>query len=108
LCKTNFSSPQGKGTVKALAERIAKRRPNARGFSAQNLWRMRRFYETCRGQPKLSPLLSELSWTHNLFIMGKCKRDEEREFYLRLAQAQKWHSRELERQINGSFFERTE
>src|SRR5262249_6568271 len=36
----------GQGTVKALAEHIAKRRPNARGFSAQNPWRMRQFYET--------------------------------------------------------------
>ncbi|MGO9471644.1 MAG: PDDEXK nuclease domain-containing protein [Isosphaeraceae bacterium] len=97
----------GQGTVKALAERIAKRRPNARGFSAPNLWRMRQFYETYRGQPKLSPLLRELSWTHNLLIIGKCKREEEREFYLRLAHAQKWHSRDLERQINGAFFERT-
>jgi hypothetical protein len=34
-----------------------------------------------------------LSWTHNLFILGKCKRDEEREFYLRLAAGQKWTSR---------------
>jgi predicted nuclease of restriction endonuclease-like (RecB) superfamily len=97
----------GQGTVKALAERIARRRPNARGFSAQNLWRMRQFYETYRGQPKLSSLLRELSWTHNLLIMGKCKRDEEREFYLRLAHAQCWQTRELERQINGALFERT-
>jgi predicted nuclease of restriction endonuclease-like (RecB) superfamily len=97
----------GQGTVKALAGRIAQRRPNARGFSAQNLWRMRQFYETYRGQPKLSALLRELSWTHNLLIMGKCKRNEEREFYLRLANIQRWHSRELERQINGALFERT-
>jgi predicted nuclease of restriction endonuclease-like (RecB) superfamily len=96
----------GQGTVKALAGRIAKRRPNARGFSAPNLWRMRQFYETYRGQPKLSSLLRELSWTHNLLIMGKCKRDEEREFYLRLAHAQRWQTRELERQINGALFER--
>jgi predicted nuclease of restriction endonuclease-like (RecB) superfamily len=97
----------GQGTVKALAERLAQRRPNARGFSAQNLWRMRQFYQTYRGQPKLSALLRELSWTHNLLVMGKCKRDEEREFYLRLAHAQRWHTRELERQINGALFERT-
>jgi predicted nuclease of restriction endonuclease-like (RecB) superfamily len=97
----------GQGTVKALAERIARRRPNARGFSAQNLWRMRQFYETYRGRPKLSSLLRELSWTHNLLVMGKCKRDEEREFYLRLAHAQRWQTRELERQINGALFERT-
>jgi len=29
-------------------------------FSAQNLWRMRQFYETYRDDPKLSPLLREL------------------------------------------------
>ena len=48
-----------------------------------------------------------MSWTHNLLILGKCKRDDEREFYLRLAHGQKWPSRELERQINGALFERT-
>ncbi len=52
-------------------------------------------------EPKLSALLRELSWTNNLLILGKCKRDEEREFYLRLAASQKWSSRELERQLNG-------
>jgi predicted nuclease of restriction endonuclease-like (RecB) superfamily len=97
----------GQGTVKALARHIGNRRPNTRGFSAQNLWRMRQFYETYRDNPKLSPLLRELSWTHNLLVMGKCKREEEREFYLRLANGQKWPSRELERQINGALFERT-
>jgi predicted nuclease of restriction endonuclease-like (RecB) superfamily len=97
----------GQGTVEALAEHIRQRQPNARGFSAQNLWRMRQLYETYRDQPKLSALLRELTWTHNLFILGKCKRDEEREFYLRLATGQKWTSRELERQINGALFERT-
>jgi predicted nuclease of restriction endonuclease-like (RecB) superfamily len=96
----------GQGTVEVLSETIRRRYPTMRGFSAQNLWRMRQFYETYRDQPKLSALLRELSWTHNLFIMGKCKRDEEREFYLRLAQSQQWPSRELERQINGALFER--
>jgi hypothetical protein len=69
--------------VQALAKHIAKQRPGSRGFSAQNLWRMRQFYDTYSRQPKLSALLRELSWTHNLLIMGKCKRDEEREFYFR-------------------------
>ena len=77
------------------------------GFSARNLWRMMQFYETYRDKPKLSALLTDLSWTHNLLILGKCKRDDEREFYLRLAHGQKWPSRELERQINGALFERT-
>ena len=74
----------GQGTVAALAEYIRARRPNARGFSASNLWRMMQFYGTYRGLPKLAPLVRVLSWTHNLLIMSRSKRDEEREFYLRL------------------------
>jgi predicted nuclease of restriction endonuclease-like (RecB) superfamily len=67
---------------------------------------MRQFFETYRSQPKLSAVLRELNWTNNLMILGKCKRDEERDFYLRLAATQKWSSRELERQINSALFER--
>jgi predicted nuclease of restriction endonuclease-like (RecB) superfamily len=96
----------GQGTVNALAEHIGKRRSNAIGFSPRNLWRMRQFYETYRGQPKLSPLVTELSWTHNLLIMSRCKRDEEREFYLRVCIREKWGKRELQRQLDGALFER--
>jgi hypothetical protein len=53
----------GQGTVVALAEYIRARRPNARGFSASNLWRMMPFYETYRGLPNLAPLVRVLSWT---------------------------------------------
>ena len=42
---------------------------------------MRQFFETYRGAPKLAPLVRELSWTHNLLIVGKCKRAAEREFF---------------------------
>ena len=96
----------GKSTIAFLAAYIRRRDPNARGFSAQNLWRMRQFYETWRGEKKLSALLRELSWTNNLLILGKCKRPEEREFYLGLAAREKWSSRQLERQIDSALFER--
>lgn len=45
---------------------------------------------TYQGHSKLAPLVRELPWTHNLLIMSRCKRDEEREFYLRLATREKW------------------
>lgn len=60
------SAGWGQGTVRELAEYIYRRVPNARGFSAQNLWRMKQFFETYRGLPKLSALLRELPWTHRL------------------------------------------
>ncbi|HTU92748.1 MAG TPA: PDDEXK nuclease domain-containing protein [Gemmataceae bacterium] len=55
----------------------------------------------------LATLLRELSWSHNLAIMSRSKRDEEREFYLRMATRERWSFRELQRQLNGSLFERT-
>ena len=97
----------GQRTVEALAETIQRRYPGMMGYSARNLWRMSQFFDTYHDQPKLSPLVAELSWTHNLLIMSRCKRDEEREFYLRLCQREKWGKRELERQLAGALFERT-
>lgn len=97
----------GKGTVEALAEYIRRRQPNARGYSASNLWRMMQFFETYRDQPILATLLRELAWSHNLAIMSRSKRDEEREFYLRMAIRERWSFRALQRQLNGALFERT-
>ena len=96
----------GKGTVSALAAYIQRRHPGLRGFSAQNLWRMRQFFDTYSEQPKLSPLVRELPWTHHLIILGQSKRPEEREFYLRLAIRERWGKRELERQLRAATFER--
>jgi predicted nuclease of restriction endonuclease-like (RecB) superfamily len=96
----------GQGTVEALAEYIRRKQPNARGFSASNLWRMMQFYQTYRDQPKLATLSRELSWSHNLAILSRSKRDEEREFYLRMAIRERWSFRELQRQLDSALFER--
>lgn len=97
----------GKGTVEELADYIHRRQPNARGFSARNLWRMMQLFETYRGSPILSPLVTELSWTHHLVIMSRSKTAEEREFYLRICVCDQWPKRELERQLDSGLFERT-
>ena len=60
-----------KGTVVQLAAYIARREPGRRGFSPQNLWRMRQFYEAYRQQEKLSSLLRVLAWTHHMIILGQ-------------------------------------
>lgn len=48
------------GTVVHLAAYIAQREPGLRGFSPQNLWRMRQFFAAYRDDPKLSTALREL------------------------------------------------
>lgn len=96
----------GMATVQSLATFIHRNEPHATGFSSQNLWRMRQFYEEYKGNTKLSPLVRELSWSHNLLILGKCTTPEERVFYLRKSLQERWGKRELERQIDSGLFER--
>ena len=97
----------GKSVVTEFSEFLRHRYPASKGFSAQNIWRMKQFYETYRGNEKLSPLVREISWTNNLLILTGCKTDEAREFYLRLCAANNYSKRELDRQINSMLFERT-
>ena len=68
---------------------------------------MMQFYQTYKDFPKLSTLLRQISWSHNLAIFSRCKSVEEREFYLKLAKQENYSFRELERQISASLFERT-
>ena len=96
----------GAGVVEQLAQHIATTQPGLRGFSAKNIWRMRQVFEAYRDSPILSALLRELPWTHNLIILSRSKRPEEREFYLKRAAQEKWSSRELERQFDAALFER--
>ena len=89
----------GTGTVAELSRTIQRKYPGMTGYSASNLWRMTQFYEMYCEQPKLATVLRVLSWSHNLAILSRCKRKEEREFYLRLAHREHWTFRELQRQL---------
>ena len=95
-----------KGTVVQLAAYVARREPGKRGFSAQNLWRMRQFYQAYPAAANLSTGLRDLPWSSHLHILSRSKRPEEREFYLRMAVQQRWQVREVARQIDTGLFQR--
>ena len=97
----------GDGVVPQLAAHLAQTQPGLRGFTARNLFRMRQLYEAYKDDEKVSALLRQLPWTHNLIILNQSKRPEEREFYLRQAIKEQWSKRELERQFKTALFERT-
>jgi len=100
-------SEWGDSVVTELARFIQQNEPEIKGFSDKNIWRMKQFYETYKDCPKLSTVLREISWTHNLAIFSRCKTAEEREFYLKLAKQESYSYRELDRQISASTFERS-
>jgi predicted nuclease of restriction endonuclease-like (RecB) superfamily len=100
------SAAWGEGVVAELARYIQRRHPNLRGFTRASLFRMRQFYEAYRHDKKVAPLVRQLPWSHNLIILGRCKRRGEREFYLRMAIKEHWGKRQLERQLRACLFER--
>ena len=97
----------GEGVVDRLARHLARTLPGLRGFTRRNLFRMRQFYEAYGGDKKVTPLVTQLPWTHNLIVLTQSKRPEERAFYLRMAIQERWGKRELERQFRQALFERT-
>lgn len=96
----------GEGVVEQLAQHLARTQPGLKGFTRRNLFRMRQFYEAYPDPQLVTALLTQLPWTHNLIILSRSKRPEEREFYLKMAAQEKWSSRELERQFDTALFER--
>ena len=96
----------GESVVEQLAQHLASTQPGLKGFTRRNLFRMRQFYDVYREPQLVTALLTQLPWTHNLIILSRSKRPEEREFYLKMAAQEKWSSRELERQYDTALFER--
>ena len=96
----------GKGIVNNLSNYLKETEPELKGFSSQNLWRMKQFYEAYKDLPKLSILLREIPWSHNMTILSSAKIIKEREFYIRLTIKERLSFRELERQIDSGLYER--
>lgn len=84
----------GKNTVKELSEYIQTRQPGIRGYSPQNLWRMRQFFETYKDDTKLSTALRELypvaegcfKDSYSLEFLGLCSPHDEADLHKALLQ----------------------
>lgn len=96
----------GKSIVKNLARDLQAEFPGVSGFSMTNLWRMKLFYETYCDNPKLAPLVREISWTHNLVLLEKCKDNLAREFYIRMSRKSGWTKNVLLHQVENQTYEK--
>lgn len=68
---------------------------------------MRQFYDAYADDEEVSPLVTQLPWTHHLLVLSNTEQPEEREFYIRLAIHERWSKRELERQLKSGRFAKT-
>ena len=89
----------GKSIVLNLSKDLQKELPGVAGFSADNLWRMRKFYLQYQNNQKLAPMVQEISWSNNIQIMEKCKDNSEREFYITMTKKFGWTKDVLIHQI---------
>jgi predicted nuclease of restriction endonuclease-like (RecB) superfamily len=97
----------GKAVVQQLAADLQASFPGTGGFSASNLWRMKGFFETYSGAPKLAPLVREIGWSHNVLILERCKDIQQREFYLRMTRKFGWSKNVLAHQIDNQSYEKS-
>ncbi len=73
-----------------------------RGFSQDNLEKMRKFYLAF---PNSATLSRKLSWSHYCLIM-RLNDELTKKFYVKEIESESWSVRELDRQINSQLFER--
>ena len=97
----------GKAIVETLARDLQVEFPGTRGYSKDNLWRMRKFYLQYKDNKKLAPLVQEISWAHNIVIMESCGNELEKEFYIRMAKRMGWTKNVLIHQIENCTYEKT-
>ena len=95
----------GKQVVVSLAKALV--RQYGKSFEARNLRRMMQFAEQFSDPKIVSPLVSQLSWTHFVVLLS-IKDNEARLFYANKSAECKWSKRELLNQIERKAFERAE
>lgn len=96
----------GKAVVENLAIDLQKEFPGVRGFSADNLWRMRKFYLQFVNNTKLAPLVQEISWAKIIVIMESCKNEAEMEFYISMTKKFGWTKDVLIHQIENQSYKK--
>ncbi|MCF8254366.1 MAG: PDDEXK nuclease domain-containing protein [Bacteroidia bacterium] len=96
----------GKSIVETLSKDLQDEFPGMNGFSPANLWRIRSFYASYQANEKLAPLVREISWSHNLVIMERCKDELERKFYIQMTRKFGWSKNVLIHQIEGKSYEK--
>jgi len=96
----------GKSVVEQMAKDLQSEFGKRSGYSTQNLWYMRQFYNTYRDKPNLQQLVGEIPWGQNILIFSKCKDEKEQEYYLRTTIQYGWTRDLLTHHIKTNLFER--
>ncbi|KAA3646923.1 MAG: DUF1016 domain-containing protein [Bacteroidetes bacterium] len=105
IVKNQNANNWGKSIVDTLSQDINKQIDGIKGYSPQNLWRMRQFYLEYENDIELLELTVKIPWGQNLLIMHQIKNREERKYYLDATDKLGWSRAVLLNQIKANAFE---
>lgn len=76
-----------------------------RGYSSQNLWRMRQFYLEYENEPELLELALKIPWGQNMLIIHQLKDKKEKKYYLQATDQLGWSRAVLLNQIKANAYQ---
>ncbi len=101
----NQRAEYGKQIVKSVSKELVEQ--YGKSFETRNLRRMMQFAELFSDITIVSPVATQLSWSHFMEILT-LKKEAARLFYIKKATESLWSKRELRKQIERKAFERAE
>lgn len=104
IVKNQEKNNWGKSIVDTLSRDINKTVDGAKGYSPQNLWRMRQFYLEYKNETNLLEIALTIPWGQNLLIMHKIKDNEEKLYYLNATDKLGWSRSVLLNQIKADAY----
>ena len=104
IVKNQEKNNWGKSIVDTLSRDINKTVDGAKGYSPQNLWRMRQFYLEYKNETELLEIAFTIPWGQNLLIMHKIKDNKEKMYYLNATDKLGWSRSVLLNQIKADAY----
>ncbi len=96
----------GKSVVEQMSKELIEEFGEKSGYSSQNLWYMRQFYNSYKDNPILQQFVGEIPWGSNIVIFTKCKDDVQKEYYIKNTIENGWNRNVLMHHIKTNLFER--
>lgn len=106
IVKRQEKAGWGDAVIEKLSSDLPREFPELKGFSARNLWDMRRFFEAYRSRQILRQLVAEIPWGHNLVLLNSVKSPAERAWYARQTIENGWSRAVLVQQIETGLHRR--
>ena len=74
ISRQSENASYGDSYIQSLADFFSRNYPQIKGFNRRGLYRMKQFYETYKDDEKVSPLVTQLSWSNHIKLLSAVKQ----------------------------------